>query len=403
MKKAYSDLDRLRQESKVCPSSVIAVKSKFPNFGEASIIRHLMANDNNVEETINHIDKFLLWRQSNFPMTSCTYSSDLAAKCYINGMDFQGHPLLIFSPGLNDPKTRNLDELVRWIVYLIEIGIKRLPKNLHQITFLINRESDEPIEADYDLFTTLGQLCLAYYPYRIYRLYVFPTSMMFRGYWNTLRHILPSKAPKPMRPIASLEALREVIPDEYIPRNLGGSCDYKFKMEDFPSPFVNGYITNLEELESAGGVGVLRSEAGEIVEEEEYLQDIYEDNSMTNNANNPNAINQPSMSIYKLNALSHGATGNLGSLKASIDSVDAVDSRRKSPKLPTPEKIIYSESIINYEYADFNSVKSNRNSARINAAITGIEADANVPIVNNDNNTIKSNRNSARINVAIDV
>jgi hypothetical protein len=48
-----------------------------------------------------------------------------------------------------------------------------------------------------------------------------------------------------LKMVTSLENLRRHIPDEFIPAELGGSCNYRFNMEDYPSPFAENYNSML--------------------------------------------------------------------------------------------------------------------------------------------------------------
>ena len=57
---------------------------------------------------------------------------------YQHGVDSEGHPLVIYTPRLNNPKTRNVDELVRWTLYMVEFALSRLPSHLLQFTCLVN-------------------------------------------------------------------------------------------------------------------------------------------------------------------------------------------------------------------------------------------------------------------------
>ena len=317
---ALSDIDRLYSQNDVVPSALNSLKLKFKYIREGELLCHYLMCKKNELDTELHLEKCQLWRQKTFPLTSIDCYDDMSKILYIHGTDIHGHPLIIFTPGYNNPKTRNLEVTIRWIIYLLEVATRQLPKHLLQFTCLVNR-SVGPIDADVELAQRVNELFRTYYPFRMFRFYLYPVNIVLRGVINLIKQFY-ERGKQTIRPIASLEALREVIPDEYIPRNLGGSCDYKFKMEDFPNPFVHGYITTFDEVGSSAAVatGMLISETGEVMDEDEYLQDIYEDNSMTNNANNPNAINQPGVSVYFMNALNHLVSTNTTSEMSSDDT-----------------------------------------------------------------------------------
>ena len=303
------DLDKLRQE---CHANISVIKDlckQFPNINETCVIRFLIVNHNDPIETALKLNKMCIWRQITFPMLAVPFSKG-SNVCYTHGYDKLGHPLLFFIPGLNDPNVRIMDEMMRWLIYMMEVALKRVPKHLLQITVVVDR-SKRPINVDYELIRCISKIVEEYYPCLLYRIYICPVGYIFRGVWCVLKNMVASRASKIIRPVSNYEGLKQIISDEYIPVRMGGKCNYTFNVHDFPSPFVENYAYSNSHLLDQENVDDGNVNADMNIQNFPP-DDLYIDE--TNDYESINQrINQPSMSIYHLNFMvnNHNNQNNL--------------------------------------------------------------------------------------------
>ena len=54
------------------------------------------------------------------------------------------------------------------------------------------------------------------------------TGLVFWGIWNVIKIFLDPVTQAKIQPVLRLEGVQEFISDEYIPRSMGGSCDYLY-------------------------------------------------------------------------------------------------------------------------------------------------------------------------------
>ena len=269
------DHELLRQECTASPKVLRELRQRFGNLTEITIIRHLIICDYDLERTAKHIQDGQLWRQTMFPLAAMPYSrTQKESLLYCHGYDHQGRPLLIFTPRLNDPKNRNLEELFRFVIYMLEVAIKRLPSHLVQVTVLVNRETlGMKLEPDFEFFRRINEVITKFYPVRIRRMLFYPVSTALRGIWRAITAVVHGRSVRHMRLIDSLAELKEYIPDEYIPAELGGSCTYQFDMKDFPSPFAENYDSMIAGFGSNFPEGAMNGEAADVDLEDLYYPD----------------------------------------------------------------------------------------------------------------------------------
>jgi hypothetical protein len=232
------DLALLRSKCTSSPSIVRALQKKFYELAEADILRHLIICDGDYELTVSHLKMWMLWRQNTFASPEMPRNTTAGPGCwfYVHGCDVHGHPLLIFTTRMQDSKTRNIDESLRWFTYMLEMAVQRLPPHLEQVTVLVNRLGMSQ-RVDFELAKQLIPIYEKYYPHRVHKLLVYPVSPTLRTILGLIKR-LSGKLSEYVEFVSSLDALREVVPDEFIPSELGGSCSYVFDSADYPAPVL---------------------------------------------------------------------------------------------------------------------------------------------------------------------
>jgi hypothetical protein len=281
---SVSDFDLLRAACTADENTIDTMKKIFPELTTATIIRHLVVCDNDVKKTTAHLEACKAWRQQTFPMTSMPLSQTPTGEglIYAHGEDVLGHPMFIFNSRLSNPKTRNLDVLMRWFIFMMEVAISRLPPNMTQITVLVNRTGSKH-EIDIEFGKRVQFVLDNYYPERLFAAIYYPVSVALKASWSVMK-LVASRSYARFRLAHSLEQLRKRIPDEYIPLELGGSCRYKFNMQDYSSAAPKQQTASISNV-CAGdqgsaanrrGMPVAMDDAAAGMTEEVLLDDLYE-------------------------------------------------------------------------------------------------------------------------------
>jgi hypothetical protein len=214
------------------------LKLEFPLIDETTLIRFLSSCSSHVGDTVTKLRRYESWRDANLPITTASIYNELrTGKAYVRGTDTLGHPLIVFRPYLSDPRARDLEAMVRLLLFMAEIAIQQMPDGCLMFSVLVDRSTSS--QPDFEMLKRVSELTDANYPGRLYKVYFYPCSLALKGFWQLGKRFAPSGANDKFRPKASLSALREAIPGEHIPAVLGGTCRYEFCAEDFPSPFLN--------------------------------------------------------------------------------------------------------------------------------------------------------------------
>ena len=199
---------------------------------------------------MDHIRSWRSWKDVMFPITATSISKEFdSGKLYVHGQDSLGHPLLVYNPHLNRPKERNIEEFVLLFVYMMEVAMKKLPPHLSRVSILLNRSSLS--EPDYEMGKRFQELMRKYYPLRVYKIFVSPVNVVLKACWKVMKLFLSEEAAAHVKPKTGIDALRMVIPPQYIPEELGGDCRHRFNPNDIQSPFLTPYSNKNAEDESS--------------------------------------------------------------------------------------------------------------------------------------------------------
>ena len=247
------------------------IKSRHPNVDEYTLIRYLLINKN-IGDASRQLARTLAWRKSYLPITTTTIMSELKTKkLYLHGVDSKGYPLLIFDVSKHDVSIRNKDECIKCLIFLIEsiylkLAIEHEKRNIAdtrgrilKFSIFINR-SDMKGVADMELLKSFADIISNHYPLCLYKVYIYPSSFIFKAAWQVAKTFLPSQASDAFRPKMSLISLRNSIPDKYLPVNIGGCSTYQFSMDHYASPFLScnyDYIYNNVNTIEFGNNGVI--------------------------------------------------------------------------------------------------------------------------------------------------
>ena len=156
----------------------------------------------------------------------------VGGKVYRYGKDKDGHPLAIYRPRLNDPNTRDMEEMSRMIMWWASVIMSEMPTERSKCTILVDRtDVQSPDIAFLRAFSSVFQ---NNFPERVYRIIVYPGGLVFTAVWNVVRWFLDPVTQDKVKPVLTLAGVQEFIDDVYIPSSMGGACNYEFDAADLP-------------------------------------------------------------------------------------------------------------------------------------------------------------------------
>jgi hypothetical protein len=158
------------------------MKRRFPSETDETIARFLLGKRCSVEEASEQLSGYTEWRKNNLPITKMSCLTEFkVGKLYAYGFDKDGHPLIIFTPRLNFPKERDVNEMVTFLfsfalssclnnltnlfvsqalmfLWWMQYAISILPSNKSKFTVLINRIGSARKNIDPDLSKVLSKV-----------------------------------------------------------------------------------------------------------------------------------------------------------------------------------------------------------------------------------------------------
>lgn len=229
---ASEDITKL--SSKYSPSLIYELKKSFPSESDETLARFLIARNGDHLLAKELLREHVAWRSKNLPVLKETCLDEICrGKVYRYGTDKEGHPLAIFRPRLNDPNTRDMEEMSRMIIWWASVIMADMPAGLSKCTILVDRTDVK--SPDIPFLRAFGSVFQNNFPERVYRIIVYPGGLVFTALWQVVQWLLDPVTRDKVRPVLTLAGVQEFIDDEYIPRIMGGECDYEFDSADLPS------------------------------------------------------------------------------------------------------------------------------------------------------------------------
>jgi hypothetical protein len=213
------------------------MKGKFPNVDDRTLARFLIARNGDVSKSAPLLQGHLDWKEQNWPILKEECLKEFSVgRCYVNGFDKEGHPIIVFHTRLHNPSDRDLEELGRMVIYIFECAIKRLPPHLNKVTVMINR-TGAGSNADIEFMRHFTNIMQNNYPERLYRTIVYPSGFIFYGIWSLVSVFLDPVTRDKVKPVMYLSGVQEFVEDQYIPSEMGGKSTYTFNPADFEDPY----------------------------------------------------------------------------------------------------------------------------------------------------------------------
>jgi len=214
------------------------MKSQFPGETDETIVRFLIARNNDVTKASAMLAAHIEWRKSNWPVLKNSCLNEInKGKVYVHGTDNEGHPLLIYRVRMNNSSDRDVEEMGRMIMFFLATAVNAMPPDKSKFTILFDRTNFSKENSDIEFMRHMTPIMQNNFPERVHRVIVYPSGFVFYGIWNIVKWFLDPVTQAKVQPMLALSGVQQYINDEYISRDLGGECDFEFDPDLFPDPY----------------------------------------------------------------------------------------------------------------------------------------------------------------------
>jgi hypothetical protein len=125
---------------KFSESNIVEMRKRFPDVYDDVLARYLIARNDDLEKACEQYNRALDWKAKHYPVLKVNCLKEVnSGKLYVRGVDKEGRPLLIFRSRFSFPKTRDLEETAKMLVWFAEHLQRRLPSHLTKYTLLMDR------------------------------------------------------------------------------------------------------------------------------------------------------------------------------------------------------------------------------------------------------------------------
>ncbi|XP_028397897.1 CRAL-TRIO domain-containing protein C589.09, mitochondrial-like [Dendronephthya gigantea] len=180
-----------------------------------------------VEDAFEGLVKYVKWRKEygveTLNSTHPDIQSELSTgKVLLPGfMDKAGRPTVLAYARLHDASTRDLDQLTRFTVYIIETATAKCDESvIDNICFLFDLKEFSLNNMDYGFVKQLIWLLSRRYPERLGKCLILNAPFIFSGCWLVIKLWLNEVTRSKIIFIRDKNHLEEYIDQEYIPSSL---------------------------------------------------------------------------------------------------------------------------------------------------------------------------------------
>lgn len=212
-----SDLDT----NKYNYSTIVEMRRLFPSQDDLTLARFLVARNNDVVKATDLLTRHLQWRKNNWPILKEEVEEEAKkARIHVQGVDKEGHPILVFNLKNHDANNRDMEALMRMTAWWTELAIAKMRPDICKVTVIMNRVDFTSENSDVEFVKEIIKMFSDNYPERLKYLLVYPTGLFFYGVWSIVKVFLDPVTQAKIKPVVYLSGVQEFIDDAYIPRNM---------------------------------------------------------------------------------------------------------------------------------------------------------------------------------------
>ncbi|XP_034111677.1 motile sperm domain-containing protein 2 isoform X1 [Drosophila albomicans] len=190
--------------------------------------RFLEMHDLDMDTAFTKLWETCVWRQSygaNDLHHSQLNQEYLNQGCaFVHNQDVDGKPLLIFRVRLHN-KSKNLDELIRIVVYWVE-RVQR-ENHLTQLTIFFDMAGTGLATMDLDFVKRIVETFKLYYPNALNYIIVYELAWVLNAAFKVIKALLPPKAVEILKMISKKDVTQYVTKDNCL-TSWGGTDDYEY-------------------------------------------------------------------------------------------------------------------------------------------------------------------------------
>jgi hypothetical protein len=125
------------------------LKSQFPDESDETVVRFLIARNNNVAKASEMLAAHIEWRKSNWPVLKSSCLNEInKGKAYVHGVDKEGHPLLIYRVRMNVASDRDVEEMGKMIMFMLQTAVNSMPPDKSKFSIFFDRSGFEQKNSD---------------------------------------------------------------------------------------------------------------------------------------------------------------------------------------------------------------------------------------------------------------
>lgn len=141
------------EKDKFSVENLLVMRERFPGHEDEELARFLIARKNDLEKASEQLQKRINFDATFLPISKEDCGKEFTAgKLYVHGVDKEGRPILIWAVRNNIAAERDMDKLVKTMVWWVEFTARKvLPPNISKYTILMDRSGFKQENADMDL------------------------------------------------------------------------------------------------------------------------------------------------------------------------------------------------------------------------------------------------------------
>lgn len=175
-------------------------EANFNNYISDDIMtRTLIARENNEPKALEMWKVWLDWRLKYHPesITEESIQNELSkGKSFMHGFDKEGRPCIIIYNGKHIPEETDVDEFMRYMVYMVEKACKMADETgTKQICVIADRTNTGWKNFDRRLFGQMGLMRVLqdFYAERLHKVYVLHVNWVFRAIHKMVSPLMAKK------------------------------------------------------------------------------------------------------------------------------------------------------------------------------------------------------------------
>jgi CRAL/TRIO domain len=229
-------LEQLRERAR-------AVTTEEQYLGTDDLIRVLRARDLKVDPAFEMWTKWYDWRMTYRAQEITRHEVKphlITGKAFYRGEDNYGRPCLILRFRYHHPDQFTTEETMRFVIYLVEKGIKKADKKgVGQICVLNDRSNITSANRDNKLITlirSLASMLQDFYAERLGAVYILHVNWLYWLLFQAAKPLINKKTREKIHIIRNIEGLKEHFPTNKLMVEYGGEDDYVYRYPKQETP-----------------------------------------------------------------------------------------------------------------------------------------------------------------------